>query len=517
MTRKKKMVRTDMQTYLDIFRLKFEAKLSDRQISQALNIGRATISDLVIRFNNLGLSWPLAADYPLDSLDKQLFPGRDYSTQRVLPTWVQVHLELRRKGVTKLLLWQEYQAEHGSKALGYTQFCEHYRRWCGVQKRSMRQHHEAGEKLFIDFCGPTVPIVNPETGEIKPAAIFVATMGASNYTYIEACKGQDRESWLMANSRCLTFLGGVPALLIPDNLKAAVDKADKFEPVINDNYKALARHYGCALMPTRPRKPQDKGKVESAVLIVERWVLARLRHQVFHSLAALNQAIRALNAELNQRPMKHYNGASREQLFKLLDEPALQPLPPYAYEYTDYRIAKVGKDYHVQYDYHWYSVPHRLVGERVEISATQTLIKVYHQAKCVAQHPRSYTPYRHTTDIAHMPENHAAHLEWSPERIRSWATHIGTNTLAVVLAVERNKDHLIQAQRTCLGLLSEQKRYGSDRLEKACALAISRQLPYIPVIKKLLKNGEDMRWQPDETNSIIPGSHSNIRGSKYYQ
>ncbi|WP_407943644.1 IS21 family transposase [Maribrevibacterium harenarium] len=517
MTRKKKMGRTDMQTYLQILRLKFEARLSDRQIAQALNIGRATISALVARFNNLGLSWPLSADYSLDALDKQLFPGRDYKSQRVLPSWVQVHLELRQKGVTKLLLWQEYQAEHGARALGYTQFCEHYRRWRAIQKRSMRQHHEAGDKLFIDFCGPTVPIVNPKTGEIRWAAIFVATLGASNYTYIEACKGQDMESWLMANSRCLTFLGGVPALLIPDNLKAAVDKADRYEPIINDNYKALARHYGCALMPTRPRKPQDKGKVESAVLIVERWVLARLRHHIFYSLAALNQAIRELNIELNQRPMKQYNGASREQLFTLLDKPALQPLPPYAYEYTDYRIAKVAKDYHVQYDNHWYSVPHRLVGERVEISATQTMIKVYHQTKCVSQHPRSHNSYRHSTDVAHMPENHAAYQEWSPERIRRWATAIGPNTLATVLAVERSKTHIVQAQRSCLALLSEQKRYGSERLESACTLALSRHQPYIPVIKKLLRSGEDLRFGHDDSNANDPGLHANIRGSHYYQ
>lgn len=516
MTRKKKMVRTDMQTYLDIFRLKFDARLSDRQISQALNVGRATISDLLVRFTNLGLSWPLPADYPLDALDKQLFPGRDYSTQRILPQWLQIHVELRRKEVTKLLLWQEYQAEHGAKALGYTQFCEHYRRWCSTQKRSMRQVHVAGEKLFIDFCGPTVPIVNPKTGEVRPAAIFVATLGASNYTYIEACEGQDMASWLMANSRCLSFLGGIPALLIPDNLKAAVDKADTFEPVVNDNYKALARHYGCALMPTRPRKPQDKGKVESAVLVVERWVLARLRHQVFFSLAALNQAIRQLNTELNQRPMKHYNGATREMLFKQLDAPALQPLPPYAYEYTDHRIVKVAKDYHVQYAEHWYSVPHMLVGERVELSASQTFIKIYHQGKCVAQHPRSHALYKHSTDVAHMPANHAAYQEWNPERIRRWATTIGPNTLAVVLSIERSKAHIIQAQRACLGLLSEQKRYGANRLENACALALHRHQPYIPVIKKLLKEGEDTRYQPEESNNT-PGLHLNIRGPQYYQ
>lgn len=518
MTRKKKVVKTDMQTYLDIFRLKFDAKLSDRQIAQALNIGRSTVSNLVIRFVNSGIGWPLPGDYPLEELDKQLLPGRDYSTSRVMPDWVKLHVELSNKSVTKLLLWQEYHAEHGSKALGYTQFCGYYRRWRSDQKRSMRQHHIAGEKLFIDFCGPTVPIINPHTGEIKQAAIFVATLGASNYTYIEACEGQDMASWLMANSRCLSFLGGVPALLVPDNLKSAVTQADRFEPVINDNYKALARHYGCALLPTRPYKPQDKGKVESAVLIVERWILARLRHHTFFSLAQLNKAIKQLNIDLNQRPMKHYNGLSREQLFNQIDLPALQPLPAYPYEYTDHRIAKVAKDYHVQYDSHWYSVPHRLVGEKVEVVASQTLIKVHHKGQCVAQHPRNHIAFKHSTDVAHMPPSHAAYQEWGPERIRQWANDIGPSTLSMVLAIERSKAHIIQAQRACLGLLSEQKRYGSHRLENACTIALARQMPYVPFVRKLLKQGTDQVLQENsQTSATASITHINIRGADYYQ
>ena len=249
MTRKKKLMRTDMRTYLDVFRLKFEAQLTHRQIALALGIGRSTVTDLIARFANLNLGWPLPTDYPLEQLDLALLPGRNYQTKRVLPDWLQIDIELKDPKMTKQLLWQEYQAEHGRAALGYTQFCEHYRRWKGCQRRSMRQYHYAGEKLFIDFCGPTVPVVNPRTGEIRHAAIFVATLGASNYTYIEACEGQDMTSWLMANSRCLSFLGGVPTLLIPDNLKAAVTKADTFEPILNDNYRALGRHYGCAIVP----------------------------------------------------------------------------------------------------------------------------------------------------------------------------------------------------------------------------------------------------------------------------
>ena len=241
-----------MRTYLHIFQLKFERHLSNRQIALNLNIGRSTVNDILVRFKRLNLPWPLPTYVVLDDLDKALMPGRNYATNRILPSWLAVDMALKNKGVTKQLLWQEYQAEHGLNGLGYTQFCYHYKQWKGQRQRSMRQTHKAGEKLFIDFCGPTVPIVNPMTGEVRHAAIFVACMGASNYTFIEACEGQDMQSWLLANRHCLEFLGGVPELLIPDNLKAAVSKADRYEPIINDSYQSFAQHYGCPVMPARP-------------------------------------------------------------------------------------------------------------------------------------------------------------------------------------------------------------------------------------------------------------------------
>jgi transposase len=516
MTRKKKLMRTDMRTYLDVFRLCFEHKLSHRQIALALGIGRSTVTELIARFNNLKLVWPLTPEVSLQTLDHALLPGRDYHTKRVLPDWLQMDVELKDPKLTKQLLWQEYQAEHGHKALGYTQFCEYYRRWKGTQRRSMRQTHYAGEKLFIDFCGPTVPIVDPRTGECRHAAIFVATLGASNYTYIEACTGQDQQSWLMANSRCLHFFGGVPTLLVPDNLKSAVIKADKFEPTLNENYQALARHYRCTVVPARPYKPKDKSKVEGAVLIVERWVLARLRHHMFYSLAALNQALRALNEELNARPMKSYNGLSRQDLFLKIDAPALKALPLIPYEYTEYKVAKVGPDYHLQYDKHYYSVPHALCGQRLEIQASATLIRVYHQGQCVAQHVRSSKAFGQTTELSHLPPAHAATQEWGPERIRQWATQIGPDTLGVVLATERRKVHPVQAQRACLALLSLQKRYGSERLERACGLALAQQAAFTGFIKNLLKNGLDKTDSRPERDSVII-HHTNLRGPHEYQ
>lgn len=516
MTRKKKVMRTDMRTYLDVFRLCFDDQLSHRQIALALGIGRSTVTDLIARFNNLNIAWPLAPDICLNTLDQALLPGRDYQTKRVLPDWLRIDLELKDPKLTKQLLWQEYQAEHGRAALGYTQFCEHYRRWKGSQRRSMRQQHYAGEKLFIDFCGPTVPIIDPRTGEIRKAAIFVATLGASNYTYIEACAGQDQQSWLMANSRCLSFLGGVPTLLVPDNLKAAVVKADKFEPTINSDYQALARHYRCTVMPARPYKPKDKSKVEGAVLIVERWVLARLRHQIFYSLEALNQAIRLLNHQLNERPMKAYNGLSRKDLFQQIDQPALKALPAFPYEYTEYKVAKVGPDYHLQFDKHYYSVPHALCGERLEIQATATMIRVHHKGQCVAQHVRSSKAFGQTSELSHLPPAHAAHQEWGPERLRKWAEKIGPDTLGVVLAIEKRKAHPVLAQRTCLALLGLQKSYGSKRLERACGMALQQQAAFTGFIKNLLKNGFD-QTQPDTESNGPALHHTNLRGAAHYQ
>ena len=504
-----------MRIYMQIFHLKFERHLSNRQIALTLNIGRSTVNDLVVRFTHLDLPWPLPDDVSLDALDKALMPGRDYHNQRVLPDWVTVDIGLSSKGVTKQLLWQEYQAKHGTAALGYTQFCAHYRQWKGQQRRSMRQTHKAGEKLFIDFCGPTVPIVNPHTGEVRRAAIFVACMGASNYTYIEACEGQDLESWLLANRHCLEFLGGVPSLMIPDNLKSAVNKADRYEPLVNDSYQAFAQHYGCPIMPTRPYKPQDKGKVEAAVLMVERWVLARLRHHTFYTLAALNQAIKDLMHDLNQRPMKGYNGLSRAELFAQIDAPALSNLPAFPYEYTQFKLAKVAKDYHVAFDNHWYSVPHALVGERVELMVSQRRVRVRYKGNIIAQHVRSQRLYQHTTESAHMPIAHAAYSDATLDRIRRWARRIGPNAEQVVQAIEQSKAHVEQAQRCCQGILSLQKRYGEQRLERACGIALSQACYTVRFIRTILQNGRDNDIEFTSSHSI-PTQHDNVRGANYY-
>ncbi|WP_046007346.1 IS21 family transposase [Pseudoalteromonas rubra] len=519
--------RTTMSKIRDVFRLKFDAKLPNRDVAHCLKfdaklpnrdvahclkMGAATVSDLLGRFNTANLSWPLPDDLNDLQLEAALFPKRPLPAVKALPDFALIHQELKRKGMTKLLLWQEYLDENLDTAYQYTQYCALYQRWLKKQKRSMRQFHLAGDKLFIDYCGPTVPIVNPDTGEVRQAQIFVATLGASNYTYVEASAGQDQQSWLEAHANAFEFFGGVPRLLVPDNLKSAVTKADRYEPVLNENYQKLARHYQTAVMPARPYKPKDKAKAENAVLIVERWLLMRIRKQVFHTLAELNATLRALLKELNQRPFKAMAG-NRQGLFEQLDKPALTPLPQSRYEYTDHKQAKVNIDYHVLYNKHAYSVPHQYVGERVSLEAGQRVVRIYHHNQCIARHQRSHKEYGFSTLSEHMPEFHQKQ-QWSPGRLLSWGQSIGPGCREVVAHQLNSKPHPEQAYRSTLGLLNLSRQYGEARLEKACQSALLAGKPQRQFIENLLKHKrEDVTLSASQPVDLC---HANVRGSHYY-
>lgn len=402
--------------------------------------------------------------------------------------------------------------EAGDRAYGYSQFCSLYNDWLRLQKRSMRQHHAAGEKLYLDFCGPTILTINPETGEARQAHIFIATLGASNYTYVEVCENQRQESWLMAHVRAFEFFGGVSQLLVPDNLKAAVTRADRYEPVLNENYGKLARHYNTPVIPARPRKPRYKPKVENAVLVVERWILMRLRREVFHTLSALNLALGQLLKELNERPFRRLPGNRRSQ-FEQLDRPTLKPLPPYRYEYVDIRRAKVGPDYHMLYNRHAYSVPHTLVSNHIDIEDGVRMVRLYHWGSLVAQHSRAQKQEGFTTLAEHMPESHWHH-RWSPERLLSWGENIGSATRAVVVWHFHNRTHPEQAYRTCLGLLNLSREYGAARLENTCQQALLLERPWRQVILNLLINRRERL--KDESPDDSPVEHSNVRGAGYY-
>ena len=443
-----------MRKIRDVLRLRLQAGLSFRQISLSTKVSVGAIQKLLKTAEQLQLAWPLPDGLDDTQLARLFYPAADTrgSSRFQLPDWPTVHQELKRKGMSMQLLWQEYTERYPNRCYSYSQFCERYRGWCQLQKRSMRQQHKAGEKCFIDYCGPTVPIVSGSTGEIRQAQIFVAVLGASNYTYAEATLTQSLPDWLHSHVRAFEFFGGTPALLVPDNLKSGVNKACRYVPVLNPSYQQLAAHYQLAVMPARPYKPKDKAKAEVGVQVVERWILARLRHHTFFSLAELNQCLRALLTELNERPYKQLPG-NRRQAFEQLDQPALTPLPQQPYRYVAIKSVKVNIDYHVQFEQHHYSAPHQYVGETLELHAGDQLVQLYFRQQLVASHPRKHQPGT-TTLAAHMPVRHSKQQAWTPGRLKQWAQDIGPDTLRWVSDRLAEKAHPEQAYRLCLGLLN---------------------------------------------------------------
>jgi transposase len=508
-------VRLSMRKIEEILRLKFEAGLSHRAIAQSCAVSPSTVSEYITHAQAAGLSWPLPEGLSAERLDALLFPQRAPAPGRRIPApdWAELHKELRRKSVTLSLLWGEYRQAH-PEGYGYSQFCHHYRQWAKQLKPMMRQKHKAGEKLFIDYAGQTVPVVEPQTGEIRQAQIFVAVLGASNYTYAEAHESQALVHWIGAHVRALAFFGGVPQVLVPDNLKAGVKSPHRYEPDLNPSYQEFARHYGVAVVPARVRKPKDKAKVEVGVQVVERWILARLRDHTFFSLAELNQAIRKLLAELNSRPMKHL-GQSRQELFASQDQPALKPLPAQPYELARWQKARVHIDYHVQFDKHYYSVPYGLSGKEVEIRATEKTVEIFYQRTRQASHPYSPAPGRYSTQPEHMPPAHQQYNDWSPERFLRWAEDIGPHTVQLIAAVLDARQHPQQAYRSCLGILGLAKRYSNARLEAACRRALPAGIRSYKGLRNTLENKLDQLERDEPPATPLP-AHANIRGESYY-
>ncbi len=505
-----------MRKIKEVLRLKWAQGLSHRRIAASCGIGRPTVSEYLRRAEEAGLGWPLPADLDDARVERLLFPPPpDLPAQaRGIPDWNDIHKELRHKGVTLFLLWQEYRQNH-PEGYQYSWFCEHYRTWQGKLDVVMRQDHRAGEKLFVDYAGQTVPVIDRNTGEIHEAQIFVAVMGASNYTYAEATWSQALPDWIGSHVRAFRFLGGVPELVVPDNLKSGVSKAHRYEPDTNPTYQDMASHYGVAVLPARVRKPKDKAKVEGGVLIVERWILAALRHRQFFSLAELNTAIGELLVRLNDRPFRKLPGCRREH-FEQLDRPALQPLPTEPYVYAEWKKARVHIDYHVAVDGHYYSVPYALIKKAVEVRITRNTIECFHKGNRVASHRRSYHKGSHTTVEAHMPEAHRQAGEWSPERLAKWAAQTGPATEKLIRTVLGSRKHPQQAYRSCLGILRLGKAYGDERLEAACRRALTLGSCRYKSIESILKHRLDEQPVEEQQELPLPEGHDNIRGPAYY-
>ncbi len=514
--------RLSMRKIKQILQLHYEGKLSRRAIASAANTSYGSVCNYLNRAEKANIVWPLPDNLDERVLGRLLFPSRSPKGTRQFsePDFAQCNHELKRKGVTKLLLWEEYRQVHPDDGYSYAQFCHRYTLWRDQHTYSMRQTHRAGEKLFVDYCGPTVPIVNPDTGECYQAQIFVAVLGASNYTFACASKSQKQADWINAHVNAFEFYGGVPELIIPDNLKSAVRKTNRYKPELNSAYLQMASYYQTAIIPARPYKPKDKAKAEVAVQIVERWILARLRHHHFFTLASLNIAISELLLDLNNRAFKKLPGNRRSQ-FEQIDQGALKPLPTQRYHYVEIKMVRVHIDYHIEYDKHYYSVPHHLVKQQVEVHASSTLVTIYAYGQRISCHPRSFNQAGHSTLIEHMPQSHRFLSEWSSARFIQWASDIGSNTKHVVTLLLNKKRHPEQNYRSVLALLSLAKKYDRERLENACARACKINSPTRTSVESILKNGLDKIDVVDsdpvnKQGELALDHHENIRGDKYY-
>ena len=508
-----------MRKIKEVLRLHYEKGLSTRKIARSLDIGRGTIRNYLDRAQRAGLSWPLPPELDEATLEHRLFPSIPCTVQqkRQIPPLEYLHQELKKKGVTLQLLWHEYK-EKDPDGYQYSQFCRIYRQWAEKLDPCLRQDYRAGEKLFVDYAGQTMEITNPETGEVHEAQIFVATLGASNYTFAEATLSQDLPSWIESHVHAFEFFQGVTEILIPDNLKDAVTRSCRYEPDLNATYRELADHYGAVIIPARVGKARDKAKVESGVLQVERWVLAPLRHRTFFSLADLSEAMAVQLEILNNRPFEKLE-ATRRSLFETLDKPALKPLPRHRFTYAEWIRAKVSIDYHIEVDHHYYSVPYQLIHERLDVRLTQTTVEILFRGRRVALHRRSSLRAKHTTLAEHMPKSHQKYLQWTPSRLIRWAGQIGPHTQNLVACILENRPHPEQGYRSCLGLLRLGKRYCPERLERACARALAFRAYSYKNVESILKNRLDQ--QPLDACLPQPRprltEHQNLRGKNYYQ
>jgi transposase len=508
--------RLTMRKIREILRLKWEIGMSNRTIARSCRVSHSTVGEYVKRAETAGLRWPLPEELDEEQLYNLLFPRMGQADKQAipLPDWDKVHLELRKKGVTLRLLWEEYLGQYPA-GYSYSQFCDLYRRWAKKLNPTMRIKHEAGEKMFVDYAGQTMEVVDRETGEVKEVEIFVAVLGASSYMYAEAQWSQNLPNWTGGHVRAFEYFGGVPEVVVPDNLKAGITHPCRYEPGVTLTYQEMAEHYHVAVVPARVRKPRDKAKAEVGVQVVERWVMAPLRKRKFFSLAALNKAIRDRLEEINNREMKHL-GKSRRELFETLDRPALKPLPARPYEYAEWKKARVNIDYHVVFEKHYYSVPHDLCRQDVFIRVTERTIEILFKGNRVALHPRSRGK-GFTTTKEHMPPPHQFYHDWSPDRFTRWAKKIGPETEKLVQAVLASRKHPEQSYRSCLGILGLVSKHGQDRLEMACRYALAHDVFSYRGIKNILTNKLDQLDQEEGSPqpSLLP-PHTNIRGKDYY-
>jgi transposase len=507
--------RNPMRKIKEILRLANQGNLSERQISLGANVTKTTVHDYLLRSKEAGLTWERAQHMDEQTLEAVLFPPCASTKARSpLPDWKHIHKEFHRPHVTLRLLWEEY-IQDTPNGLRYSRFCELYGNFAKTLELSMQQVHKAGEKLFIDYSGTTIPVHDGKTGHIRYAEVFIAVLGASSYTYCRASWTQQIPDWINAHVRAFAFFGGVPELLVPDNLRTGVKDPTHYEPVLNPTYQRFAEYYDVAVVPARIRHPKDKAKVEVAVQIVERWIIARLRNHKFFSLEQLNEAIAELVELLNRRPSKHL-GDTRLALFEQLDKPVLRPLPDRPYELDDWKDATVATNYHVSYEDNYYSVPYEFVKKTVSVRATYQLIEVLYQDGIIAVHNRLYGKKQYSTQTEHMPANHRYYKDWTIERMLAWGMQTGENVGKLFKEIAASRKHPSQAVNSCKGITQLEGKFGKERLDEACRRALHLRGYSWRCVKNILENGQDkVPFTTDEIEFTV--HHENVRGPEYYR
>lgn len=498
--------RTSMRKTREVLRLHFEYGLKFREIGRSCRMSAGKVSEIVQAATTVGLHWPLPPDLSDSDLENQLYLDRSAASAIPMPDFEHLSKELKRKGVTRQLLWEEYRREHPDGYM-YTQFCEHFRRYLAGLDPLLRQAHKAGEKLFVDWAGQTLGYW--ENGEKQQAQLFVAALGASSYTFADAYRNQQMPNWIGGHRDALAYLGGVPEMLVPDNTKTGVTKPCYYDPQLNPTYRDLAVHYNTVVVPTRILRPRDKAVVESGVRFAETWILAALRNHEFHSFGELRQAVREKCRELNEREFKKLSG-NRRQAFEELDKPALKPLPATPFELGTWQQAKVWGDYHIQVQKHFYSVPHEHLGKQVDVRVTERMVEVFSDGKRIAAHQRSREGGRFSTLAEHRPDGHNAILQRSADSYLRQGQLAGPNTAAAIQQTFDYFPHQEMGFRSCQSILRLKRVYGIDRLEAACAKALG--LSGYRVINNILQSNRENQNSADVPNI----KHDNVRGAKYY-
>jgi len=509
--------RLSMRKIKEILRLKFDCDLTDRQIAKSCSVARSTVAKYISGAENAGLTWPIPENLNDTDVYNLVFKGKNNKSvnKRNMPPVEYIHNELKKKGVTLQLLWYEYK-QNNPEGYQFSYFCELYQKWAKKLDIALRQRHNAGEKMFIDYAGHTVPVHDSETGEITEAQIFIAVLGASNYTFAEATPSQALPYWIKSHIHAFEFFGGITQIIVPDNLKSGVTSPSRYEPDINPTYNDMALHYGAAVIPARVRKPKDKAKAENAVKFAESWILAALRNHTFFSFAQLNSAIAEKLTELNNKKFQKLD-TTRRRMFEEIDKPVLKPLPVTKYEYAEWKKARVNIDYHIEFERHYYSVPYQLRKEQVDVRYTDSTIEILFKNKRVASHRRSYKKGGFTTHREHMPKSHQQYLKWTPSRIINWAGKVGPRTAQLVMCIINSRLHPEQGFRSCLGIMRLARQYPVERLEKACKRAVAIKSYSYKSVDSILKKGLDQIPLQNERSTATPLKHINIRGDHYYQ